>query len=45
VLITPHVSGASPRFWRRQTDLIVDNLRRYMRGEALRNTVDKRAGY
>ena len=45
VLVTPHVSGASPRFWRRQTDLIVENLRRYLRGETLRNTVDKRAGY
>lgn len=45
VLVTPHVSGASTRFWRRQTDLIVENLRRYLRGEPLRNTVDKQAGY
>jgi phosphoglycerate dehydrogenase-like enzyme len=45
VLVTPHVSGASPRFWRRQADLIIENLRRYLRGETLRNTVDKRAGY
>lgn len=45
VLITPHVSGTSRRFWRRQTDLIVDNLRRYLSGRSLRNVVDKEAGY
>ena len=45
VLATPHVSGASPRFWRRQTDLIIDNIRRYARGQPLRNAVDKQAGY
>jgi phosphoglycerate dehydrogenase-like enzyme len=45
VLVLPHVSATSHRFWRRQTDLIVQNLRRYRRGEPLRNTVDKRAGY
>jgi phosphoglycerate dehydrogenase-like enzyme len=45
VLITPHVSGASHRFWRRQTDLIVENLRRYTAGRPLLNTVDKKSGY
>jgi phosphoglycerate dehydrogenase-like enzyme len=45
VLVLPHVSGASHRFWRRQTDLIIDNLRRYAAGEPLLNTVDKSAGY
>ena len=45
VLITPHVSPLSSRFWRRQTDLIVDNMRRFSRGEPLRNMVDKVAGY
>lgn len=45
VLVTPHVSGASPRFWRRQADLIIDNIRRYARGQPLRNAVDKQAGY
>jgi len=44
-LLTPHVSGASHRFWRRETDLIVENLRRYLAGEPLLNTVDKQAGY
>ncbi|HEX6372376.1 MAG TPA: D-2-hydroxyacid dehydrogenase [Longimicrobium sp.] len=45
VLATPHVSGASHRFWRRQTDLITQNIRRYAAGEPLLNTVDKHAGY
>ena len=45
VLVTPHVSATSRRFWRRQTDLIVENLRRYLAGEPLLNVVDKDAGY
>jgi phosphoglycerate dehydrogenase-like enzyme len=45
VLVTPHVSGASHRFWRRQADLITENIRRYAAGEPLLNTVDKNAGY
>ena len=44
-LVLPHVSGTSHRFWRRETDLIVGNLRRYLAGEPLLNTVDKQAGY
>ncbi|HEU4880780.1 MAG TPA: D-2-hydroxyacid dehydrogenase [Longimicrobium sp.] len=45
VMVLPHVSGTSHRFWRRQTDLITQNLRRYAAGEPLLNTVDKNAGY
>lgn len=45
VLVTPHVSATSRGFWRRETDLIVENLRRYRDGRPLRNEVDKRAGY
>jgi phosphoglycerate dehydrogenase-like enzyme len=44
-LITPHVSGASHLFWRRQADLILGNLGRYLAGAPLLNTVDKQAGY
>lgn len=44
-LLLPHVSGTSPSFWRRETDLIVANLRRHLAGEPLLNTVDKHAGY
>lgn len=46
VLITPHVSPVSPgRFWPRQLELFLDNWRRYLDGEPLRNVVDKNAGY
>lgn len=45
VLITPHVSATSRGFWRREIDLVVENLRRYLAGERLRNEVDKLAGY
>ncbi len=45
VLITPHVSAVTRQFWRRQTDLIVENLRRYLVGRPLLNLVDKEAGF
>ena len=46
VLLTPHVSPVSPgRYWPRQLDLFLDNWRRYLKGEPMRNIVDKRAGY
>lgn len=45
VLITPHVSGVTRGFWRRETDLILENIRRYLAGETLLNLVDKAAGY
>jgi phosphoglycerate dehydrogenase-like enzyme len=45
-LVTPHVSGVSPgRFWERELDLFLENWRRFIRGEPLRNLVDKSAGY
>ena len=46
VLVLPHVSPVSPgKFWERQLALFLDNWRRYVAGEPLRNLVDKRAGY
>lgn len=45
VLMTPHVSAVSPRYWRRETDLIVENIRRYLAGRELLNVVDKERGY
>lgn len=44
-LLTPHSSGVSRRYWRRETDLIVENIRRYLDGRPLLNLVDKHAGY
>jgi phosphoglycerate dehydrogenase-like enzyme len=45
VLITPHVSAVSRRFWDRQLELILDNLARYQQGTPLRNVVNKTRGY
>jgi len=45
VLITPHISAVTHRFWEREADLIATNLQRFQSGEALLNLVDKRAGY
>ena len=45
VLITPHVSAFTERFWEREAELILDNLGRYMKGRPLRNVVDLAAGY
>ena len=46
VLLTPHVSGVSPAgFWERELALFVDNWRRYVAGQPLRNVVDKHEGY
>jgi phosphoglycerate dehydrogenase-like enzyme len=45
-LVTPHIAPVSPgRFWERELDLFLDNWQRYLRGEPLRNLVDKQAGY
>ena len=45
VLVSPHVSAVSERFWERETRLLVENIRRYRRGLRLRNVVDPGAGY
>lgn len=45
VCLTPHVGAVSPRFWARETELIIENTRRYLTGEPLLNVVNKRAGY
>lgn len=45
LLLTPHVSAVTRSFWRRETDLIVENLERFLEGTPLLNVVDKSAGY
>jgi len=45
VIITPHLAGATDRYWQRQADMLFENLRRYLAGEPLRNRVDKQKGY
>ncbi|MGH9262110.1 MAG: NAD(P)-dependent oxidoreductase, partial [Acidimicrobiales bacterium] len=45
VLVSPHVSAVTDRFWERETALILDNIRRYLAGTPLVNVVDPDAGY
>jgi phosphoglycerate dehydrogenase-like enzyme len=45
VCLSPHLGGVSPRFWERETELILENTRRYLAGEPMLNVVDKQAGY
>jgi phosphoglycerate dehydrogenase-like enzyme len=41
VLITPHTAGHGPYLDERRFEIIVDNARRFLAGEPLRNMVDK----
>lgn len=45
LLITPHTAALTEKLWSRHYDLIQENLRRYLAGEALLAVVDKRKGY
>jgi len=45
VIVTPHVSGYTQRYFERTVELFRDNLRRFVAGERLRNVVDKKLGY
>jgi len=41
ILLTPHTAGFGPYLDDRRLEIIVDNARRFARGEPLRNVVDK----
>ena len=41
VILTPHVAGYSPRIAGRHLGVLLDNVRRFARGEALVNVVNK----
>ena len=45
LLITPHTGSLTEKLWERHYALFSDNLRRYLAGEPLLYTVDKRKGY
>lgn len=45
VLLSPHVSAVSARFWERELGLILGNIRSYLAGTPLANVVDLEAGY
>ena len=45
VILTPHVAGYSPRIAGRHLETLLDNVGRFVRGEPLRNVVDKEKWY
>ncbi|MBI4177736.1 MAG: D-2-hydroxyacid dehydrogenase [Candidatus Aenigmarchaeota archaeon] len=45
VIVTPHVSGATPHYIDRATKIFCENLRHYLNKEPMTNVVDKRRGY
>ena len=45
VVITGHTAGQTPLYWERGIALLIDNARRFLAGEELRNVVDTGAGY
>jgi len=45
VIITPHISGFSRQFWKRELELIKENLKRFIQGKRLKNLVNKKLGY
>ncbi|GAB4449395.1 MAG: D-2-hydroxyacid dehydrogenase [Anaerolineae bacterium] len=44
-IISPHVSGFTPHYDERASELFAANLRRFLNGETLINQVDKTRGY
>jgi phosphoglycerate dehydrogenase-like enzyme len=45
VLLTGHYAGMHPDYGQMALDVALENLRRYIRGDPLKNLVDKKAGY
>ena len=45
VILTPHISGGTPRYMERAVGLFCDNLRHYLADDPLRNIVDPARGY
>jgi phosphoglycerate dehydrogenase-like enzyme len=45
VIVSPHYAGQTNRYDERAMAIFLDNLYRYLRGETLRNVVDKQLGY
>ena len=41
VLLTPHTAGFGPYLEERRYEIVLDNMRRFVKGQALRNVVDK----
>ena len=44
VILTPHISGGTERYFERAVPIFCENLRRYLKGRPLLNVVDPRRG-
>lgn len=45
VIITPHYSGWTPKYFERVIDIFIENLKAYLKNEKLPSLVDKKLGY
>lgn len=45
VIITPHIGGAMPDYYRRVGEVFKDNLERFLQGKRLKNLVNRKLGY
>jgi phosphoglycerate dehydrogenase-like enzyme len=45
VILSPHVSGITPRYDEHMAALFAENLRRYVADRPLLNLVDRKLGY
>ncbi len=45
VIISPHIAGASSRYYEQATELFAANLQRYIEGQPLLNLYDPKLGY
>lgn len=45
VIITAHYSGLTPMYMARATEIFLENFKRYVNGEELKNVIDKTVGY
>ena len=45
VIITPHIGGAMPEYYRRVGEVFKENLERFLQGRRLKNLVNRKLGY
>jgi phosphoglycerate dehydrogenase-like enzyme len=45
LFLSPHISGLTPRYSQRLTDILLDNISRYREGRPMRNLVQPARGY
>jgi phosphoglycerate dehydrogenase-like enzyme len=45
VMLTAHTAGATPNYWNRGEEILIENIERYLDGRELRNLVNLELGY